>query len=79
MVGAHNFRMDGGGVQLFLKLFGNDEVVNSPTYISLPCLCTVAPPAVFFFFRIKIAEGIEVAAIQYAGEFCSLFVGETGT
>ena len=62
MVGAQYVLMNGGREKLFLQLFGNYKIVDSPTDISFSGLGTVAPPTVFLFLiRIEITEGVKIA------------------
>ena len=46
MVATHNTVMNLSRLQAWYKTLGNEEIVNAPTYVLLPGMETIAPPAV---------------------------------
>ena len=78
MVAAHHIGKNRGTLQMGHKAIGHQEVVDAPPHVLLPCMESVAPPAVGLpHVGIEMTESVGEARSQKGGHLLALLIGET--
>ena len=79
MVGAHDRRVNGCTFQSVLQCPGHHKIVNTPACVLLSGLEHIGPPGIDTLrIRVKIAEGVDVAALKHLVKAAPLLVRKTG-
>lgn len=80
MIGSPDLLSDKGVLHLVAKSFGNQEIIDAPSDVSVSALCEVAPPGVFLgLIRVKMPESVYKTAGEEFPETISFFIGKTRT
>lgn len=78
MVASQNIVVNARAFDQREKIFGDYEIIQSPTSIVFSGTPKITPPAILHFVRIQRPESIHKTAVQKLAEFGSFLIRKTG-